>query len=183
MQFSVRTVYTKEDTEGFYRAFLSGRKLANTSEKVVKIILTCTAILFWVLAAVILVAQLAAGNIWAIPSTLPLPAIFSAIGFFVYSKGRTRFKSKSSWKAYPHKGEQLIWHFDDGGFTLEQKHSSTRFAYAGIIRIYEDPERFYLFDSPRSAHILPKRDFEQTDVAAFGDFISASTGLPTEREQ
>jgi len=178
--FLIRTVYVKEDIEGLYRAFIAGKKLIRTSKTAVRIITTVLAILFWLFATFIIIANLTTGDIRAVLRGLPIALIFIGLGFFIFFRGRAGFDSKTSWKMYPYKGKQLTYCFSDNEFILEQTNSTTRVSYDAIIRIYEDSERYYLFDSPQTAHILPKRDFEQNRVPEFGDFISSVTGMPIE---
>ena len=99
-----------------------------------------------------------------------------------YTEHYTRIKSKSIWKAYQNKGEQLTYCFYEDEFTLKREHSLIVISYTGIIRLYEDKERFFLFDSPKTSYILPKRDFDKNLIATFRDFITVSTGLPMEHK-
>ena len=153
--FEIKTVYSSEDLEGLYDAFLSGEKSVRISKKTTKAASTFGAILFWVFAALIL------------------------LGWLMFFMGNRRFRSKAVWNAYPNKGEQILFRFSSDGFLSTQGHLETKVSYAGIVRLCQDSQRLYLFTSPQVAYILPKRDFiEQVD--AFREFICASTGLQME---
>ena len=177
MNFSIKTVYNKEDIEGLYDAFIASRRHIHITRKISKVISTVLAALFWIVAAGILIAMLVNGDRRQFLRGLPIVIVFAGIGLLMFAKRMNRIRSKLSWKAYPHKGKQLAYNFNDGDFTLEQEYSVAKISYAGIIRIYEDSKRFYLFDSPQTAHILPKRDFDKTPATAFGAFITEKTGL------
>lgn len=181
MRYEIQTVYQREDIEGFYDAFFSGKQVVRTSKKVLKIITTILAIPCWLFAALIFVTQLFTGNIQVILTGIPLSAIFVLFGFWLYSRGRTRFRSKASWKAYPNKGELLTYRFDEQSFTLTQQNSVIETRYAGLVRLCEDAERFYLFTSPQTAHILPKRNFEANSIDGFRTFLTNVAGMHFEQ--
>ena len=180
MEYNIQTVYQREDIEGFYEAFLAGKKPVRAAKKVSKVIATILAVLFWACAAFMLIAQICIGDITAVLSGLPLTFIMAALGLLMFTSGRKPFKSKASWKAYPNKGEQLSYCFREHDFILTQANSETKTSYSGIVRLFEDKRRFYLFNSPQTAHILPKRDFAPSYVDEFRDFITAVTGLVME---
>lgn len=177
--FEIKTVYSREDLEGFYDAILSGRKSFRISRNVIKVAATFVAILFWILAALVLIASLFIEDLPALLPTLPLSAGTALLGWWIFSMGNWKFRSKAVWKAYPNKGEQLLFRFSPDGLLSTQGYTESKISYAGITRLCEDSQRLYLFTSPQVAYILPKRDFAE-QVDAFREFICASTGLQME---
>ncbi|HBD86606.1 MAG TPA: hypothetical protein DC001_04185 [Clostridiales bacterium] len=62
-----------------------------------------------------------------------------------------------------------------------QQNSVTETKCAGLVRLFEDAERFYLFISPQTAHILPKRDFKAGSIDDFQTFVANVTGMRFEK--
>ena len=177
--FEIKTVYSREDLEGLYDAFLSGEKSARISKKITKAASTFGAILFWAFAALTLISNLFTGSLYIFLIAFSMSAVIALLGWLMFFMGNRRFRSKAVWNAYPNKGEQILFRSSSDGFLSTQGHLETKVSYAGIVRLCQDSQRLYLFTSPQVAYILPKRDFiEQVD--AFREFICASTGLQME---
>lgn len=179
MDYRITTTYCREDIDGFYDAFLSGKKSIRLSKKITKVVTTALAALIWGFAALMLLATLPAKSIQITVGALPLTMAFALLGAWLFSLGRRGFRSKAAWKAYPFRGEPLIFQFSHQEFVLYQRNTETKTRYGGIVRLYEDDLRFYLFTSPQNAHILPKRDLG-AEIAAFRQDIMSATGLPME---
>ena len=167
--FEIKTVYSREDLEGLYDAFLSGEKSARISKKITKAASTFGAILFWAFAALTLISNLFTGSLYIFLIAFSMSAVIALLGWLMFFMGNRRFRSKAVWNAYPNKGEQILFRFSSDGFLSTQGHLETKVSYAGIVRLCQDSQRLYLFTSSQVAYILPKRDFiEQVD--AFREF-------------
>lgn len=179
MNYEIRTVYSKEDIEGFCEAYSARNKLSRTFRKFNKVATTIFAVVQWGIALLLLIASIV------------LKFSLKSEGFFIfaviifmglvifYSGRRSSFESKIAWKAYPYKGEQIVFNFLPGGFFILERNSETEVRYEGLVRVYEDDKRFYLFNTPRNAFILPKRDFK-IDIDEFRNFITSVVQLQVE---
>jgi hypothetical protein len=181
VRFIVKTVCERRDIEGLYAAYLAGKHSVRVLLRILFVTLTVIAVLFWAFAILLFVVSFIGDHFQMSPTDLSLILFFAAIGFLFYSRGNVRFRSRAAWRSYPAKGEELTFSFYDDDFSIEQKHSVTKTSYTGVVRLYEDKERYYLFMTRKAANILPKRDFEPGTAASFGEFIAAVTGLHIER--
>ena len=183
MDYTIKTVYRPEDLNGLYNAFLLTKKSMKAADKIRRIISTALAAVFWGMTALVLlpavIGSIENRSMQRLLSALPLTLVFLLIGLWLYSTGHRSFKSKLSWKSYPFKNVEIVHRFYSDRYTVSQPSSETTNEYSLIIRIVEDESRFYLFTSPQTAHILPKRDF-QGNVDAFRSDIAEATGLMVE---
>ncbi|MDD3347554.1 YcxB family protein [Oscillibacter sp.] len=182
MNYFVETVYQAEDIKGFYDAFFYSRRAVRTFTKISRVLGVFLAGLCFLLAilmgssAVSAFAQDGDGEVGGILAGATL--FFLGMGwFFLQSRGGPVGRARA-WKSYQHKGETLRYRFDVYHFTQESKGVRSELDYFVLQSIYEDRDRYYLFDSPRTAHILPKRDFQQGTPEAFREFISHTAGKP-----
>ena len=191
MIFKVRTVYQKEDLRGLDIALYYAKRPRRKSKKV----------LHWIWSGVwaFLMVMFLMGLVKLLPDMIRMAvaledrhvlhyitsyvvvmvAVF-VLGFRMILKSNVPIGVGLSWRLFKQKGEEFRLCFDMYHFTLERPNVRGEYEYGLILRILEDKERFYLFDSVQSAFILPKRDFEQGTADEFRAFISRTTGKPVE---
>ena len=97
--FEIKTVYSREDLEGLYDAFLSGEKSVRISKKITKAASTFGAILFWAFAALTLISNLFTGSLYIFLIAFSMSAVIALLGWliaereeivFVYGKGKRK---------------------------------------------------------------------------------------------
>lgn len=191
MEFEVATVYEKEDLEGLSAAYSYTKRPLRTLGKLQRWLSLFSGVL---LVAVSLLGL--AGCIHLFPGllsrgernffpfllmTLAWMLLLFLLGVRLLAKGNAPLFTKLSWRLYKQKGEPLCFRFDPAHFRQERPNVKSELEYGCIRRLLEDADRFYLFDSPGSAFILPKRDFKRGTPEEFRDFISRVTGKPVEQ--
>ncbi len=185
--YEVRTVYQKKDLVGVTNAYYYTVRPMRVLNKVMKGLSLVLGILFTVFSLIVIV-----GMLFFIPafeseyrSYLIFSALFGAtiwllIGLRLLRKSNVPLARGLAWKNYQQKGEELRFRFDPYHFVQERSNARSEIEYRAILRVCEDIERFYLFDSPRTAFIVPKRDFQQGEPDEFRDFIARTTGKSVE---
>ena len=183
MDCEIKTVYRPEDLEGLQNAYLLGKKHMKILNKISGIISTLSAVILWCIGALFIIGGMIDisqnFSIQGIFAYLPMTLVFILLGLWVYSVGHRGFKIRYSWKMYPFKNTEIAHHFYPDKYIIAQPSSETINKYSIIIRLFEDEKRFYLFTSPQTAHILPKRDIDES-IDVFRDFITKATGLEME---
>ena len=189
MIFEIQTVYQKEDIEGLSKAYYYSKRPLRA---VGKLLSWLNAGLGLLLIAVSLFMLLRLPSI--ISSTInrgPHDLLFVGISMIMtmalflfgiksLSKSNMPFDTKLAWKLFKPKGERLCYRFEPDHIWLERPNVKSEIEYKCIQRLFEDKDRFYLFDSPQTAFVLPKRDFQQGNIEAFRDFIAGKTGKTVE---
>ncbi len=183
MDYTIKTVYRPDDLNGLYNAFLFIKKPVKIAAKILSIIGAVLAFVFWGLAALDLIGAVISSiktkNIQVLLTSLPLTLFFLLFGLWLYASGHRGFRNRSAWKSYPFKNVELVYRFYSDRYTVSQPSSETTNEYTLIIRIVEDEDRFYLFTSPQTAHILPKRDL-YGKIDEFRADIAKAAGLTIE---
>lgn len=178
MEYEIRTIYIREDFEGLYDTFSSKKKSIPIYKKVINMISIIIAALFWGLIVVLFIKSIVTSGIRDFKYFLHSILIIWA-GIVIFYVSRRSFKVKEMWKRYHDKGEEIVFRFLPDKLVISERNSETKVNYAGIVRLYEDDKRFYLFTSERYAYILPKRDFI-TEIDEFSNFITSVTKLQIE---
>lgn len=185
--FEVRTVYQKKDLVGMTNAYYYTIRPMRALNKVMKGFSLVLGLLFTFFSLIVIV-----GMLFFIPAFeseyrkhLIFSALFGAviwllIGLWLLRKSNVPLAKGLAWKSYQQKGEELRFRFDPYHFIQERPNARSEIEYRAILSVCEDLERFYLFDSPRTAFIIPKRDFQQGEPDEFRDFITHTTGKPVE---
>ena len=185
--FEVRTVYQKKDLVGVTNAYYYTVRPMRVLNKAMKGLSLVLGILFTLFSLIAI-----AGVFFLIPafeseyrghlisSTLFGAAIWLLIGLWLLRKSNVPLAKGLAWKNYQQKGEELRFCFEPDHFIQERPNARSEIEYRAILNVCEDIERFYLFDSPRTAFIIPKRDFQRGEPDEFRDFITHTTGKPVE---
>lgn len=191
MVFEIRTIYDKEDIEGLSKAYYYTKRPIHLLNKVtswlcfgVGILLLLFSLLFLTtLPRVIAQTMMATDNkysatyVWV---SISMTFAFFAGGLSMLLKSGKPIATKFSWRLFKQKGEEFRFRFDSFHIQFERPNVRSEIEYNCLQWLLEDKRCFYLFDSPTTAFILPKRDFLQGSPDDFRDFISRTTGKTIE---
>lgn len=190
MIFKIRTVYKKEDLQGLSKAYYYTKRPLRTMNKILNWLYFGIGLLLMFLFLKLLIgipkvvsmamAYEDRSAFSFVMTSIAMAFAFLALGFRMIIKSNVPIGTRSSWRLYKQKGEELRFNFDTYHFALERPNIRSEYEYGLILRILEDKARFYLFDTVQTAFILPKRDFEQGTVDDFREFIGRTTGKPIE---
>lgn len=189
MIFEVRTIYQKADLEGVSNAYYYTKRPVRFLSKALSWFYVGLGLFWWANSLLFLVvlprmikATVADGqfNFSFAAMSVALMIVFFLLGVKSLSKSNMPLATKLSWRFYKQKGEKLFFCFASDRFWMERPNVKSELEYSCIQRLLEDKDRFYLFDSPQTAFILPKRDFQRGDYNEFRDFIFSATGKDVE---
>lgn len=191
MVFEVSTTYQRADIEGLSAAYYYTKRPLRTLGKLLRWLSLVSGVLLVGMSLLGLVGciRLFPGflsrdeqnSFSFLMMTLAWMLLLFLLGFRLLVKSNIPLFTKLSWRLYKQKGEPLCFRFDPAHFWQERPNVKSELEYNCIQRLLEDKDRFYLFDSPGSAFVLPKRDFRQGEAEEFRDFISRTTGKPVEQ--
>jgi len=180
--YEVRTVYGKEDIAGLAGAYSYTQRPTRAVGKALRKVSLVLGTLMMAMAVIAVVG--AAFLLQGLPherrgefllAVVVGTLIWFLLGLRFFLKSGAPLGGAWAWRSYRQKGEELRYRFEPCRFVLERPHARCEYDYRAILQIVENEGCFYLFDTPQTAFILPKRDFQQGTPDEFRDFIQRVT--------
>ena len=181
MEYCMKCQYSQADFDKLVKAQAFRMRPAWAASKRGVLLLKLAAYLLLALAILslsgmlrMMVAKESAAMIIQLVSAL----VFGVLGFWALRKSGWSGSGKMAWRAYPFRGRPVFYTFREEGFQVETPTGKGENDWRCILDTYEDATHYYLFDTPRTAHIIPKSSFTQGDPQQFGAFVEAHTNKP-----
>lgn len=177
--FFVETIYEERDFIGFMRAFTMKTDNIRNMSKITRIATKVAGGVF-IAAAAINIAMMAVN----FANGLPNPALnhilmqvaMIGLGIFALWLPVDDLSGKRTWRKYEGQGAKIAFDFNQKSYSRLLQGNVIPVKYESISAIYEDDDRFYLFVSETSAHIICKDKFKTGDSTGFAEFIAKRTG-------
>lgn len=89
----------------------------------------------------------------------------------------TYFSSKSAYQSNPRLSEAIVYEFDKEHINVKGESFNSQLTWNKVYRVTETKEWVLIWESSQLAHIVPKRDFRNTDFQLFKEIVKSHKGI------